>query len=102
MIIRLEQQNDTNDIRYVIERAFGQPQEANIVDNLRKNCEKLISIVALDKGKIVGHILFSPVIIEKESRLVRGMGLAPIAVLPEYQRQGIGTQLVSKGIERLR
>ena len=46
---------------------------------------------------VVGHILFSPVVVEGASRRVVGMGLAPMAVLPDYQRQGIGSQLVTRG-----
>jgi putative acetyltransferase len=102
MIIRLEQQSDIKDIRDINEKAFGQPQEANIIDNLRKNCEELLSMVAIDKEKIVGHILFSPVTIEREHGVLKGMGLAPMAVLPDLQRQGIGSQLVNMGIEQLR
>jgi putative acetyltransferase len=102
MIIRLEQQSDIDDIRNINEKAFGQAQEANIVDNLRKNCEELLSMVAIDNEKTVGHILFSPVIIEGESGTVKGMGLAPMAVLPEYQQQGVGAQLVNMGIKQLR
>jgi putative acetyltransferase len=62
----------------------------------------LLSLVAVEKEKIVGHILFSSAIIEGEHGVVKGMGLAPMAVLPEFQRQGIGSQLVKAGIEKLR
>lgn len=102
MIIRLEQSSDINDIHDVNEKAFGQSKEANIIDNIRKNCDDVLSLVAIEKDKIVGHILFSPVTIEGEHGVVKGMGLAPMAVLPEFQRQGIGSQLVNMGIEQLR
>jgi putative acetyltransferase len=102
MIIRLEQPGDIDGIRDINEKAFGQSREANIVDNLRKNCEDVVSLVALEKKKIAGHVLFSPVIIEGRHGTVKGMGLAPMAVLPEFQRQGIGSQLVNAGIEHLR
>lgn len=99
--IREEQPQDREAIRELNERAFGQPQEASIVDTLRRNCDELLSLVALKEGHVVGHILFSPVIIESEGRKIRGRGLAPMAVSPEYQRQGIGSELVRVGIGRL-
>jgi putative acetyltransferase len=102
MIIRLEQQSDISDIRELNEKVFGQPQEANIVDNLRVNCDEILSIVAIENEKVVGHILFIPVTIEDNNDAVKGMGLAPIAVLPEFQRKGIGSRLVNWGIEELR
>jgi putative acetyltransferase len=86
----------------VNEKAFGQPDEANIVDSLQQSCPGLLSLVALDGDEVVGHILFSPAKIEGDAKTIEGMGLAPIAVLPERQRQGVGTQLVKRGIEMLR
>lgn len=102
MIIRLEQPGDITGIRDINEKAFGQSQEANIIDNLSKNCDNVLSLVAIERMKIVGHIFFSPVTIEGENEIVKGMGLAPMAVSPEYQRQGIGSQLVDSGIMELR
>jgi putative acetyltransferase len=99
--IRPEQPEDIAPIRAVNERAFGQAEEANIVDRLRQSCSNLLSLVATIDGRIVGHILFSPTTIERAGRMVEGMGLAPMAVLPEYQRQGIGTALVKKGLAAL-
>jgi len=100
--IRQEQPQDLKTIRAVNRRAFGQTQEADLVDKLRQNCHELLSLVAVMQNKVVGHILFTPVTIESADRTVRGMGLAPMAVLPEYQRQGIGSKLVRTGIEQLR
>jgi len=102
MIIRQEKPEDVIDISALNELAFGQPQEAKIIDKLRNNCGNLLLLVAIENGKIVGHILFSPAEIEGPRGVIKGMGLAPMAVLPEMQRQGIGTQLVKKGIEELR
>jgi putative acetyltransferase len=59
-------------------------------------------LVAARGERIVGHILFSPVKIEGDDSVVEGMGLAPMAVLPEYQRQRIGTALVESGLASLR
>ena len=88
--IRKEQPQDIKAIRKVNIHAFGQNQEADVVDKLRQNCNDLLSLVAIIHNQLVGHILFSPVKIENEDRTIRGMGLAPMAVLPDYQRQGIG------------
>ena len=60
IIIREEKEEDREAIRAVNEKAFGQPDEADIVDRLRKSCPGLLSLVALDGDKVVGHILFSP------------------------------------------
>jgi putative acetyltransferase len=99
-IIRLERPEDSSQIRHVNELAFGQPAEADVVDKLRKACTEALSLVAEDGGAIVGHILFTPVVVE--GRLALGMGLAPMAVLPDRQRQGIGSQLVRRGLDNLR
>jgi putative acetyltransferase len=99
--VREEQREDALEVRKVNERAFGQMTEAFIVDALRKNCGDLLSLVAVDSDRLVGHILFSPVVIECEGWTISGMGLAPMAVLPEYQRRGIGTALVHAGVRAL-
>jgi len=100
--IRQEQPQDLKTIRAVNRRAFGQTQEADLVDRLRQHCHDLLSLVAVMQNKVVGHIFFTPATIESAGRTVRGMGLAPMAVLPEYQRQGIGSELVRRGIEQLK
>src|SRR4030042_11450 len=101
-IIRREQPQDIADIREVNMRAFGQEQEASIVDKVRENCNSVLSLVAFTDGKVVGHILFSPAVIEGQHGRLVGTGLAPIAVLPEYQRKGIGTELVQTAIARIK
>jgi len=100
--IREEQPQDIKAIRKVNIRAFGQNQEADVVDKLRQNRNDLMSLVAVIQNQIVGHILFSPATIESEDRTIRGIGLAPMAVLPEYQRQGIGSELIRTGTARLK
>jgi len=100
--IRGEIFGDLDAIRTINEQAFGQLQEANIVDRLRTNCDGLLSLVALQDEKIIGHILFSPVTIEGSFGMLKGMGLAPMAVLPEVHRQGVGTKLAKAGIEILK
>jgi putative acetyltransferase len=101
--VRKERPEDVPAIRQVNKRAFGQPVEADVVDKLRRTCEGFLSLVATNRGRVVGHILFSPATVERQDRTVlQGMGLAPMAVLPEYQRQGIGSLLVRGGLSMLR
>jgi putative acetyltransferase len=99
--IRTETPDDAAAVRHVNEQAFGQPAEADIVDRLRQSCADAVSLVADDDG-VVGHILFTPVVVDSGGRRTRGMGLAPMAVLPERQRQGIGLRLVRHGLDILR
>lgn len=84
-------------IRDVNIRAFGQRQEADIVDALRANGAASLSLVAAIGAGIVGHVMYSPVQIGQ----LEGVGLGPMAVLPEYQRKGIGSALVQTGNRRL-
>jgi putative acetyltransferase len=100
--IRGEQPEDVQAVREVYIGAFGQELEADLVDQLRQRCDDLLALVAVLEGRIVGHILFTPAVIERRKQTVQGMALAPMAVLPEYQRQGVGSQLVRAGIEALK
>lgn len=99
--IRPEGPEDAAQVRRVNELAFGQATEADLVEKLRQACTDSLSLVADDDG-VVGHILFTPVVVERAARPVLGMGLAPMAVLPDRQRQGIGSQLVRQGLDILR
>lgn len=96
--IRPEQSTDKDAVRQINELAFGGSVEANLVEVLRKASDPLISLVAVDNDKVVGHILFTPVTIEFGDAGTPALGLAPMAVLPEYQRQGVGSQLVRAGL----
>ncbi len=97
--VRIEQPDDIDAVRLVNDQAFGQPDEGRIVDKLRKSCEGIISLVAISNNQIVGHILFSPATIETQGTVIEGMGLAPMAVLPEFQNRGIGSELVTEGLK---
>jgi putative acetyltransferase len=99
--VRLEALEDACAVRRVNEVAFGQPIEADLAERLQRNCAESLSLVAVDEI-VVGHILFTPVTVESEVKLVLGMGLAPMAVLPERQRQGVGSKLVRHGVALLR
>ena len=61
-----------------------------------------MSLAVLSDGRVVGHILFTPVNIQTAKGEIQGMGLAPMAVVPERQRQGVGSQLVEAGLKVLR
>ena len=102
VIIRDEQPGDAPGIRVLLEAAFPSSVEADLVDRLRVSGPAQVSLVAVDAGHIVGHILFTPVIIEAGPESLNGFGLAPMAVLPQDQRRGVGAALVRAGLERLR
>ena len=100
--IRPETPKDFDSIRYVNEQAFGQKAEAAIVDKLRNRDALTISLVATMENEVVGHIAFSPVVIESKCTSFEAIALAPMAVLPAYQHKGIGSQLVQTGLEECR
>ena len=96
--IREEHPDDVDAIRNVNKRAFGQEQEGHIVGALRSNGAALLSLVATLNGRVVGHIMYSPITVGD----VTGAALGPMAVLPEHQRLGIGSKLVEAGNQRLK
>ncbi|MFX1394307.1 MAG: GNAT family N-acetyltransferase [Promethearchaeota archaeon] len=101
VIIRSESLNDYNQISDVIYYAFGQNDEVRLVEKLRSSPDYIVelSLVAILNGLIVGHILFSKILIKSEKSEIPALALAPLAVRPEYQNQGIGSRLVEKGLE---
>ena len=93
---------ELQNIRSTIEAAFGGLEEADLVDRLRAEGDALISVVAeLDK-RIVGHALFSRMFIQTPGGLVSAVALAPVAVLPNHQRRGIGGRMIRYGLDWLR
>ncbi|MEG3981392.1 N-acetyltransferase [Microcoleus sp. D3_18a_C4] len=99
MDIRTEKPEDVEAVRNINIAAFGRENEANLVDRLR-GIASTFSFVAVQSDRIVGHIFFSPVVVAgKCSSTLSILGLAPVAVLPNYQRQGIGTLLIREGLK---
>lgn len=97
MIIRPELKSDFSSIYDLVAAAFGQQGESKLIDLLRETAKPFISLVAELDQNIVGHILFTPVTLTGHPDL-KIMGLAPLAVTPEHQKQGIGTALMNAGI----
>ena len=99
--VRNEQPEDIIGIRHVNRAAFETTTEMDLVDALRQHARPLVSMVAIEDDSIVGHILFSPMTLASHPD-VSIMGLAPMAVVPERQRQGIGSALVRAGLDECR
>lgn len=97
-MIRPAAPTDSAAIRDVVAAAFGQPDEADLVDRLRADGDALVELVAEDDGKVIGHILFSRLGIGP----IEGAALAPLAVAPDRQRTGVGVALTEAGLERCR
>ena len=101
MLIRTEKENDKDAVRVVNMSAFETPAEADLVDALREQAQRIVSFVAEDGGRVLGYILFSPVSLPAHPDL-NVMGLGPVAVVREHQRQGIGSALIRAGLEKCR
>jgi putative acetyltransferase len=99
MNIRPERTGDIPGIRAVNLKAFSTSSEADLVELLREQADPIVSLVADDAEDIVGHILFSPVTLVSHPE-IRIAGLAPMAVVPARQRQGIGSSLIYEGLTR--
>jgi putative acetyltransferase len=96
--VRAETPAELEAIREVNRQAFGQEDEARLVDALREGGHARLSLVAEERGRVVGHILFSDLPIDTQAGMLHVLALAPMAVLPSRQRQGIGSRLVREGL----
>ncbi|MEX0964195.1 MAG: N-acetyltransferase [Pseudohongiellaceae bacterium] len=101
MKIREETAADYAAVAKILNAAFEADAESRLVSRLRISAKPLISLVAERDGQVIGHILFSPVTLDTDSSLPL-MGLAPMAVLPQYQRRGVGSALVEAGLAACR
>ena len=102
VIIRCENADDRPTVRSVNLAAFGQPNEADLVDRLQQEGVVLLSLVAVVGRNIVGHILFNRMWIDTAKGSIPAVALAPMAVLPGHQRQGVGGRLIRSGLDWLR
>lgn len=102
LIVREERPEERSSIRAIIEAAFGRPDEARLVEQLRIEGVTLASLVAVIDSELVGYILFSRMWIQTGHSLVSAVALAPLAVLPRHQRSGVGGEMIRCGLSLLR
>jgi putative acetyltransferase len=102
MTIREETDTDFPDIADLTRAAFGGAYEVELIEKLRADRLVIVSLVAVEGSSVVGHILFSDLGVQVDGRRVKAAALAPMAVLPNRQRRGIGSKLVEKGLQVLR
>ena len=100
--IREEAPGDFDQIAALLDLAFDGSDESRLVADLRAEGAAIAALVAVEKARIVGHVLFSELPIETAGDALRAAALAPLAVLPERQRQGIGSALVGAGLAACR
>jgi putative acetyltransferase len=97
MLLRPETAADHAAIHALVRAAFGQADEADLVDRLRADGEVVVSVVADDGGNIAGHVLLS-----RMAAPVGTLGLAPVSVAPEMQGRGVGSALIRAAIAEAR
>ena len=101
-LIRDERPEDAEAVDAVLVAAFASEAEARLVERLRASGKIVFALVAEEKGRVLGHMVFSRIAVEGGDREVPVLALAPLAVMPAFQRLGIGSALVSAGLERCR
>ncbi|MGC4048162.1 MAG: N-acetyltransferase [Paludibaculum sp.] len=93
--------DDFEDIRGVLARAFERPDEADLVEALRREGVVLLELVAEAGQQVAGHILYTELPVETPTGVVRAAALAPLAVDPAHQRRGIGGALIHMSLPML-
>jgi putative acetyltransferase len=103
LVIRPETASDREAVLRVERDAFGQDTEPRLVEALHEGGHVTLSLVAELDGRVVGHILFSPMTVEPEDGASHpAVCLAPVAVAPGHQRTGIGSRLIEAALRELR
>jgi putative acetyltransferase len=102
--IRPEVPGDRESIYRVNQEAFGRESESRLVEALRLGPAFIpgLSLVAVEGSEVVGHILFTRLTVRGEGGTHEALALAPMAVVPAWQRKGIGSALVRRGLEDAR
>ena len=103
-MLNIRSQNMTSDLDAICKlntAAFAEHGESKAFDQFRKDREDILSLIAEEEDELLGHILFSPVTLKTPDGVIKGMGLGQLAVSPQKQNQGIGTQLAQTGIRQL-
>lgn len=100
--IVLERPEQRADVLSLNLLAFKGEEEARIIEALTHDGFVVLSLVALEDDRVTGHILFSRLAVEVDGRPVKAVALAPMAVLPDRQKQGIGSALVRRGLDLLK
>ena len=77
---------------------YGYQGEAELVRMIEADGDALVSLLAEQRGEVVGHILFSRMNVEADGKTISAAGLAPVATVPERQGQGVGGALIRAGL----
>lgn len=106
MIIKVATESDRSEILNIHNQAFGKekgPVISKLVDDLLddETAKPILSLVAVNNNKLIGHILYTKVIITQTESSVSAQILAPLAILPDAQKRGTGQKLINEGLKRL-
>jgi len=102
ILIRREYSSDVEYIHQLNQSVFGDESEAVLVDRLRDADSLVLSMVAEIDGRIIGHICFSPAVIEQADESYPALAMAPMSIASDIQHQGLGSMLVNAALEHLR
>lgn len=93
-VFRAEEPSDAPQVRTLLEASFPGHAEADLVARLRRDGDIVLALVAEDDGVVIGYVGFSRLMVEGGDEPFRAVALAPLAVYPEYQQQGVATRLI--------
>ncbi|MDP1604985.1 MAG: N-acetyltransferase, partial [Legionella sp.] len=102
IVVRPERAGDEAAIRRLLDEAFAGPEEGQLVERLRAHGDLVLALVALDGENIVGYAAWPRLWIETPRDEYKAVALAPLAVAPSRQRDGIGSELTREGLAQLR
>jgi putative acetyltransferase len=100
--VRCEEAGDAPGVRAVLEQAFATGDEAALVDAVRARNKAGLSLVAASGGRVIAHVLFTPLSFSSGERGPEAVALGPVAVLPAFQGRGVGSRLIREGIGECR